>query len=125
MPLLVEKSLFRRLKRVKIALLTGDCLLVLEHFLVGAPHHSESMDVDLSLILKVLESSQDLHTVAELDVFGVEHKFELLLSICRIARAGTCEIVEPEHASDDSSGVVDTEEVLLFFLYVEDHCARD
>lgn len=64
------------------------------------------MDVDLGFVLKVLQHSEDTEGITDADIVLAEPGSEDLLLATRLATR-VLVIVQPEHAGDHTSRVID------------------
>jgi hypothetical protein len=87
-------------------LLRHEGLLVLEHLLVRVPDKTQLVDVDLGFVLKVLEHSEDTEGITDADIVLAEPGSEDLLLATRLTTR-VLVIVQPEHAGDYTSRVID------------------
>lgn len=78
------------------------------------------MDVDLDLVLIVFEGAKDSQSISNSDLVVAEPRPDLGLTLASLTVVVAI-VVEPEYASHYTCRVVQTEEMLVIFLDVEDY----
>lgn len=121
--LTMNNSLFIDFMRVKESLLTFKSVLVEEHFLILVFYSSQLLNINLHVLLILLKSSQDRKSRPNPNLTLIQQSFQLLHLPPGLILIIPCVVILPQSASNNTCGIVDTDEVFGVFLYVENYSA--